>query len=884
MLQLKNIVKNYVMGSDTRVEALRGVSLEFRKSEFVSILGPSGCGKTTMLNIIGGLDRYTSGDLVINGISTKEYKDVDWDIYRNNSIGFVFQNYNLIPHQSVLSNVELALTLAGTSRTERHKRAVEVLEKVGLGDQLNKKPTQMSGGQMQRVAIARALVNNPDILLADEPTGALDSETSIQIMDLLKEIANDRLVIMVTHNSDIAEKYSTRVIRLLDGKIISDTNPYTAEDMKRERGKRKKISMSFATALSLSLKNLLTKKTRTLLTAFAGSIGIIGIALILSLSSGMQGYVKNLERDTLSTYPIQLESSSMDMTGMMTSMMSNNRAGGVGHELDKVYSNNIMMNMANSLTSQITANNLSLFKEYLESSDGQRFGELTNSIQYGYDIDLQIFSSDTEAGLLQVNPSEVLSQLSMGGGMSDMMSSGGGMQSISGMNMMNTDVWDQLLDNDELVQSQYDVIAGQWPSAYNEVVLVVDENNELSDTTLYSLGLLDPNEFNEMIEKAMKGEDIGDIATEESFSYDEILSLTFKLVLNTDYYAKEDGKWVDKRDDEEYMKKLVADALDIKVAGIVRPKDDAAATSISGSVGYTSALTDYVIEAIQSTEIVKEQLSDPKTNVFSGVAFDVDDMIENLTMDSINELMAQMPEDQQAQMQGMLGMMTEEQIITFMTGMIRSNAGEETTYEDNLATLGVIDFNSPSTINLYPKDFDAKEELAALIQDYNVLQESAGYVENVINYTDIVGLMTSSISSIINIISYVLIAFVAISLVVSSIMIAIITYISVLERTKEIGILRSIGASKKDITRVFNAETMIEGFVAGGIGILFTFLLNIPINAIIQSLVGISGIAALPVYGAVGLVVLSVVLTVIAGLIPSKIAAKKDPVEALRSE
>lgn len=883
MLQLKNIVKNYVMGSDTRVEALRGVNLEFRKSEFVSILGPSGCGKTTMLNIIGGLDRYSSGDLVINGISTKEYKDVDWDIYRNNSIGFVFQNYNLIPHQSVLSNVELALTLAGKSRTERHKRAVEVLEQVGLGDQLNKKPTQMSGGQMQRVAIARALVNNPDILLADEPTGALDSETSVQIMDLLKEIAKDRLVIMVTHNSDLAEKYSTRVIRLLDGKVISDTDPYSAkESAKRERGKRKKISMSFFTALSLSLRNLLTKKTRTLLTAFAGSIGIIGIALIMSLSSGMQGYVKNLERDTLSTYPIQLESSTMDMTGMMTSMMSNNRANGIDHGLDKVYSNNIMKNMASSLTSQITSNNLALFKEYIESGEGQRFSELTNSIQYGYDIELQIYKSDTTDVILQVNPSEVLAQLTMGGDMGDMMSSMGG---SSLMGMMNTNIWDQLLDNEELLQSQYDVVAGKWPSAYDEVVLVVDENNELSDTTLYSLGLLDPDEFGEIMQKALKGEEIdGGADEEESFSYDEILSLTFKLVLNTDYYVKEDTKWVDMRDDDTYMKDLIADALEIKVVGILRPSEDAAATSISGSIGYTSALTDYVIDAIQSTEIVKAQLADPETNVFTGIAFDVDDFIGNLTMDDVNELMAAMPEAEQAQMQEMLGMMTEDQILTLMTGMIQSNAGAETTYEDNLLALGVVDFDSPSAISLYPKDFESKEELAALIQEYNEMQESEGHTQNVISYTDIVGLMTSSISSIINIISYVLIAFVAISLVVSSIMIAIITYISVLERTKEIGILRSIGASKKDVTRVFIAETIIEGLVAGVIGVGLTILLNFPINAVIKSLAGISGIAALPISSAVWLVVLSVALTVIAGLIPSRMAAKKDPVEALRSE
>ena len=827
MLKLKNIVKTYVMG-DARVEALKGVDLEFRKNDFVSILGPSGCGKTTMLNIIGGLDRYTSGDLVINGVSTKEYKDVDWDIYRNNSIGFVFQGYNLISHQTAYSNVELAMTLAGVSPAERKKRVIEVLKKVGLGDQIHKKPTQMSGGQMQRVAIARALVNNPEILLADEPTGALDSETSIQVMELLKEIARDRLVIMVTHNGDIAEKYSTRIIRLLDGRVIDDTNPYVSEEEpKKEKGKRKKVSMSFFTALALSFKNLLTKKTRTILTAFAGSIGIIGIALILSLSDGMQGYINNLERDTLSTYPIEIQSQSMDMGGMMSMMMDNNRNGGTSREQDKVYANNIAANMIQSLGSQIQNNDLSQFKKYLESGGGKQFYEYSNFIQYGYDVELQIYKADAPGGVLQVNPSEVMSNLNMGGA-----SSGGGMN--MGMNMGGGELWSEMLGNEDLLRSQYDVVAGRWAAEYDEVVLVLNGNNEISDINLYALGLLDYGELEELMGKAMKGEEIRDAVPEKDFSYGDILSTTFKLLLNTDYYVKEDNIWTDKREDAEYMKNIIENAPDIKIVGVIKPSADAAATSISGCIGYTSALTDYVIGAIHETDVAKEQLAAIETDVFTGTAFGAGGSAADLT--------------------------------------------------DNLRELGIVDFDSPNSVRLYPKDFDSKKKLETLIEDYNKMNEAAGNDEYVINYTDLVGLMTSSISSIIGIVSYVLIAFVAISLVVSSIMIAIITYISVLERTKEIGILRSIGASKKDITRVFNAETVIEGFVAGGMGVLITLLLNLPINMIIKSLAGVSGLSALPLYGAVGLIVISVILTVTAGFIPSKMAAKKDPVAALRSE
>ena len=909
MLQLKNIVKTYVMG-DTRVEALRGVSLEFRPNDFVSVLGPSGCGKTTMLNIIGGLDKYTSGDLVINGVSTKDYKDVDWDIYRNNSIGFVFQSYNLISHQSVYANVELALTLAGITPAERKERVIKVLEKVGLGDQLHKKPTQMSGGQMQRVAIARALVNNPDILLADEPTGALDSATSLQIMELLKEIAKDRLVIMVTHNAEIAEQYSTRIIKLLDGKIVSDSSPYSsAAEAKKSTGKRKKISMSFPTALSLSFKNLLTKKTRTILTAFAGSIGIIGIALIMSLSSGMQGYIDNLQQDTLSTYPIQLQSQSMDMSSMIGTMMSANNRGGVNHDLDQVYSNNVVGQMLESMSSQISSNDLSRFKQYIETGDGKRIGdELANSVQYGYSIELNIYSSETADGVLKVNPGSIMDQFT--GGRANAMESMGGMNMLGGG--VGGDVWTELIDNATLLQSQYDLLSGSWPAAYDELVLVLDENNEISDVDLYSLGILDPKEFDAKVKSLMRGEDIEDAKT-AVFAYDEILSLTYKLVLNTAYYVKENEQWVSKHDDENYIRNLVDAGIPLKIVGIIKPSPEAAATSISGTVGYTSALTDYVIKAISETEIAKAQTADPETNIFTGFPFEVVEFVENLTVDEVRLMMADMAGEEAAQFQEMTKDMedkeflvfaltsqmeeaeaaqviemtldmTAEQILAMIAEQIKENADELDTYESNCELLGIVDLDNPNMISLYPKDFAAKDEIVSMIAEYNHAQEAAGHDEYVIHYTDIVGMMTSGISSIINIVSYVLIAFVAISLVVSSIMIAIITYISVMERTKEIGILRSIGASKKDITRVFNAETVIEGFVAGGLGILITALLNIPINMIIKSLTGISGLSSLPLYGAIGLIIISVFLTLIAGFIPAKMAAKKDPVVALRTE
>ncbi len=864
MLQLKNIVKDYKTG-DTVVQALKGINMEFRKNEFVSILGQSGCGKTTMLNIIGGLDRYTSGDLVINNVSTKEYKDVDWDIYRNNSIGFVFQNYNLIQHQTVLSNVELALTLSGVSKAERRQRAIEVLNKVGLGDQIKKKPNQMSGGQMQRVAIARALVNNPDILLADEPTGALDSETSVQIMELLKEIAKDRLIIMVTHNPSLAEEYSTRIIKLLDGNVISDSNPYTSEAEKpKEKGKRekkKKISMSLFTALSLSLNNLMTKKARTFLTAFAGSIGIIGIALILSLSNGVQEYISTVESDTLSSYPIEIQSQSVDMTSMMENMMG--KAKNKDHGLDRIYSSNIMQDMIKTMTTQIKKNDLKQFKTYLDSEDGKEIVSNTNAIQYGYDMELQIYKSDTSDEVLQVNPSEVLKSLGMGRQSGSMM----------GGSMMSFNIWTELINNKNLLDSQYDVLAGKWPENHDEIVLVVDENNEISDAALYALGLLNADELKEKVSKLMTNQPVEeeeDDAEPANYSYDELVNYTFKLILSTDYYDKVDGVWQDKRDNDAFMKEVVDSGMDIKIVGIVRPSKEAAAASINGSIGYTHKLTEYVINAVNDSEIVKEQKANEKLDIFTGKEFATD---EEETEFDINSL----TDEQKAA----FAAMSEEELKAFMESQITtSNA----TYDENIEKLGVLELQNPSSIKIYPINFESKELITELIDEYNKTQSDAGHEEYEIAFTDIVGLMISGITSIINVITYVLIAFVAISLVVSSIMIGIITYISVLERTKEIGILRSIGASKKDISRLFNAETIIVGFVAGGLGIVVTLLLNIPINAIILSITEISGIASLPLYGAIGLILISMFLTVFAGLLPSKVAAKKDPVIALRSE
>ncbi len=895
MLELNDIKKDYVSGSTT-VSALKGINLRFRDCEFVSILGQSGCGKTTMLNIIGGLDKYTSGDLKINGVSTKNYKDRDWDFYRNNSIGFVFQSYNLIPHQTVLSNVELALTLSGVSKAERKKRAIEALEKVGLGEQIHKKPNQMSGGQMQRVAIARALVNNPDILLADEPTGALDTETSIQIMELLKEISKDRLIIMVTHNPELARDYSTRIVRLLDGVITDDSNPYSLEDMEadirakeaakvktsekkiKKSGKKQKTSMSFFTALSLSFNNLMTKKTRTILTAFAGSIGIIGIAMILSISNGIQLYIDRVQRDTLSSYPITLQAEAIDISSMVSSMTGNSDSE--EHEdKSKIYSNDIMGDMINTMVKEVKSNNLSEFKKYIEngSSDIKSY---VSDIQYSYDVPLNIYMKDTSNGVEQLNPSTMFDSIYGEGATStsSAMSSGMGMGMFS-----NSSVWNQLLGNQQVLDEQYDVLAGHWPEKFNEVVLVADKNNEVDDYTLYSLGLKDPEEVRTLFKKMMVGESY-ETKKDISYTFDEILDTEFKLVMPTDMYKYNDvtGTWDDYSKDDKYMTNVVNNGTDIKVCGIIRPNDDAVSTSLSSGIGYTAKLTEYIIEEVKNSEIAKAQLADTSVDVFTGVPFDNDRNTE-ITMDDVNAYMATLSPEESAQMQAMTSGMSDDQILQLFSASLKART-TDATLDSNKSKLGITDLDTPSQIDIYATDFDSKEKVQNIIKDYNKLQQDDGKEENVINYTDYVGIMMSSVSTIINAISYVLIAFVAISLIVSSIMIGIITYISVLERTKEIGVLRSIGASKKDVSRIFNAETLIEGFVSGALGIVVTLLLCIPANALIKHLTDISNVAQLPVAGGVILIIISMFLTFIAGLIPAKLAAKKDPVVALRSE
>lgn len=891
MLQLKEITKNYTAG-DTTVMALKGVSIAFRESEFVSILGQSGCGKTTMLNIIGGLDRYTSGDLIIGGRSTKDFKDKDWDSYRNHKIGFVFQSYNLIPHQSVLSNVELALTLSGVGKTERRKRAIEALEKVGLKDQINKKPNQMSGGQMQRVAIARALVNNPDIILADEPTGALDSETSIQIMNILKEISKDKLIIMVTHNAEIAEKYSSRIIRLLDGKVIGDSSPYepdseaidnkeakeiltasSKKSKKASRSKKEKVSMSLGTALSLSFKNLLTKKGRTFLTSFAGSIGIIGIALILSLSSGFQAYINKVQEDTISTYPITIENESIDMTGMMESMMGKAHSDTV-HEDGRIYASPILGEMLNTMLSEVKTNSLKELKAYFESDECD-IDNYVMDIQYEYDIDLNIYTTG-ENGILKVNPNSMFK---------DMMGIASGTTSSAMMDeYYNMDMWSQMIDNKDLLTSQYDVLAGHWPQSYNEVVLVADENNQITDVTLYSLGLKDASELSDL-QSLMKDPTSQIDAEEKSYTYDELMDLSFRLILPADYYKYDEStnRWNNMSENDEYLSSLYDNGIELKICGIVRPSEDAVATSMTaGTIGYTKELVEHVLKETSEKEIVKAQLADDKTDVFTGLPFATEEDNIEITMDDINAYIATLSPEEQKITMAYMSAMTEQQIIDMFKAQLETASSN--TYEDNLLLLGYADESVPATINIYAKDFQSKDRISEIIDEYNEKVIAEGNDNLEITYTDYIGLMMSSVSTVIDTISYVLIAFVSISLVVSSIMIGIITYISVLERTKEIGILRSIGASKHDVSRVFNAETMIVGLVSGSLGILITLLINIPVNIIIKALTGISNVAALPLAGAIILIIISIVLTMIAGLIPAKVASRKDPVIALRSE
>ena len=843
MLEIKKISKVYVT-DDLKQVALDDVSVNFRNNEFASILGPSGSGKTTLLNIIGGLDQYDKGDLIINEVSTKKFKDRDWDSYRNHRVGFVFQSYNLISHQSVLKNVELALTLSGVSQSERTKRAKKALKDVGLEKHINKRPNQLSGGQMQRVAIARALVNDPDIVLADEPTGALDSETSKQIMEILKKISNDKLVIMVTHNPEIAEKYSTRIIKLKDGKIIDDSNPYdgkinTKETLENEIKKSNKTVMSSKTAFSLSLNNLMTKKGRTILTAFAGSIGIIGIALIMSLSNGLNSYIKQVEEDTLSSYPLTLDKTTVDQMTLMETLLKNNED--INTKFDKVYSNNIMSDMLASFAEGQNKNNLKEFKKYIEDSN---IYDYVSDIKYKYNFDLNIYLNDNNE-YIKVNPSTVLENIGINNN-----------NSISvNVPMNEMDSFQELTNNKDLLEDQYDLLYGKYPEEYNEVVLVLDKNNQISDYALYSLGILDQNELKETFKKIMMGEEIEKKDIYE-YKYEEIVGLKYKLLLNTDIYEKVNNIWIDKSDDEEYMKNVLDNSIDIEVVGIIKISENSS-LSTTGVIGYTNELTKYAIDKINESKIVNEQKNNKSINVFSDKEFNIEDL----------------PKEEQ---QYLLSLSKDE--LDNLIKQYSANSGA--TYEENLIKMGSVDIEDPDSILLYPIDFEAKDNITNIINDYNDTKDE----KDKIIYTDLVGVMMKSVTTIINSISYILMAFVSISLIVSSIMIAIITYISVIERTKEIGILRAIGASKKDVSRVFNAETFIEGLFSGVLGISVTILLNIPINIIINNITGINNLSKLPVVGALILVLISIILTLIAGLIPAKMASKKEPVEALRTE
>ena len=896
MLQLKGITKRYITG-DTHVDALRGVSLEFRKSEFVSILGQSGCGKTTLLNIIGGLDKYTDGDLIINGVSTKEYKDGDWDTYRNHSIGFVFQSYNLIPHQSVLANVELALTLSGVSKAERRKRATEALEKVGLGDQIHKKPNQMSGGQMQRVAIARALVNNPDILLADEPTGALDSETSVQIMDIIKEISKDKLVIMVTHNPELANEYSTRIINLLDGLVISDSNPYVAKEDtakvvenevkdnvqdeaiqdEKKRGKKKKKSMSFLTALALSLNNLLTKKSRTFLTSFAGSIGIIGIALILAVSTGVNAYITSVEESTMSSYPLTFQETTMDASALLASFLSNSNKV-EEQDPDKIYSNDIMTSVIQGVNAGVTTNNLNLFKDYIESS---KIKDLCVDIKYNYSAHLNTywFNTDGNGNVLDYHRTyENLGDLMIDAGIFDEGTS-------TSSAMMGGSPWVELIGNDEYIKSQYDLIDGHFPENENQIVLIVDKNKQVTDYILYSLGIKDINVLKDYVERMKAAKENGEEFTEKlpqtSYTFDDIYGYKFKVLLDSDFYEyvevkDADGKVIsqaiiDRKNQEvaenkSFIDKKMENARELEIVGIICANEGSVTASEVGSIGYTTALMTSIIKEINNSDVVKAQLENSTTNLFTGFEF------KGYTLEMAGMLREQLKNN--PQIAPYLGFLTDEQLIEMVNDQIGS-------YKSNLKKLGYVDFESPSSILLYPKDFEAKDEITDLINDYN----NRATKENKITYTDTVALLMSSVTTIINAISYVLIAFVAISLIVSSIMIGVITLISVQERTKEIGVLRAIGASKRDVSRVFNAETLIVGFGAGLLGILVSLFFIVIINIILYSLTELATLkAVLPFGAAVILVAISMGLTLISGIIPSRAAAKKDPVIALRTE
>ena len=1002
MLELKNIKKVYPAG-DGKVEALRGISLQFRESEFVSILGPSGCGKTTMLNIIGGLDQYTSGDLVINGRSTKDFKDRDWDAYRNHSIGFVFQSYNLIPHQTVLQNVELALSLSGVSKIERKKRAIAALEAVGLGDQIKKKPSQMSGGQMQRVAIARALVNNPDIILADEPTGALDSETSVQIMEILKEVAKDRLVIMVTHNPDLAEKYSSRIIRMLDGELLSDSHPLTAQEMTTLRAadkaknsgakKTKKPSMKFSTSFGLSLKNLIAKRGRTALTSFAGSIGIIGIALIFAVSQGMTTYINVLQEDTLSSYPLTIEATTVDMSSMMSTFMETAKSG-VEHENDAVYSKPIIYDVVNSMNSmEETENDLASFKQFIEAERKDPESETglydaISGVQYSYDLDLLIYTKNADGTIIQSDAMALLQNMMMeymDMDVSSLMNVAGSSSMMSQMMDKRTsavNVWQEMLPGEngklvsDLLEKQYDLVYGSWPTEYNEIVLVLDQNNELTDIALYALGLKSESEMEAIMDAVMNKTELK--ADTRSWSYEEICDMEFRTILPGSCYTLDEttGLYTDLRETDAGLRYLYDNGTVLKVSGIIRPSEGAVSSMLTGSIGYTSELTEYVIENSKESAAVLAQQADPSTDVLTGLPFssntgsmtdaekeaefrsyiasldqaelaqtyvqimsipsqeqldasvaqvmgsmtradmeakmieamiaqtgmseaNISEYVSAMTDDEINELFTGVIEEQvktqyAQQVAEQLGAMTTEQLAgaltiamdTFTTEQCAIYHDEiltfsESTYEDNLITLGCLDLDEPASISLYASTFESKDTIEAAIDMYNAERDELEQIK----YTDYVAIMMSSVTSIIDAVTYVLVAFVAISLVVSSIMIGVITLISVQERTKEIGILRAIGASKKNVSSMFNAETIIIGFASGAIGVGLTWVLCFPINAIIQHLTGIGNLEAyLPWQVAVVLIGISILLSVFAGFIPSRSAAKKDPVVALRTE
>lgn len=865
MLELKNIKKVYDTGIE-KVNALKGINLKFRKSEFVSILGESGCGKTTLLNIIGGLDRYTTGDLIINNKSTKRFKDKDWDSYRNYSVGFIFQNYNLINHQTILSNVVLALTISGVSKKERIKRAKKALEEVGLKDKMYYKPNQLSGGQMQRVAIARAIVNNPDIILADEPTGALDSKTSVQVMNILKKIAKDRLVIMVTHNDNLANIYSNRIIKILDGKIIDDSNPIKkSENDINNKNKYKKTNMNFLTALQLSFNNLLTKKGRTILTSFAGSIGIIGIALILAISTGVQNYIDRVEEETLASYPITIEESTVDMSSMMNNASNDKKKKEIkSRKKDKVYSVNIMNQIMNVFSNQVKNNNLTELKKYIETKDNA-ISNNSNAIKYDYNLNLNLYKNDT-SDIVKVNPSTVIETI----GAQDLIQNNSSNIPVMSNPIMGDDqlnVWTEMLDNKKLLKQQYDLLKGVWPTKYNEVVLIINEDNEISDYALYTLGLKNQKDLKGSLEKLQKAEVIK-LENNTTYSYDDILNLKYKIILNSDYYKKNNDIWEDMSDNDKYMKDKINKAEVIKVVGIIRQNKDSVATSMQGGIGYLKELKDYVINKTNEQEIVKEQIAKKDINIFSGLPFPKDG--EKFDFNSLTNEQRQK-----------MAMMSEEELAKLMASYT-DNANA--TYENNLKKLGSVSPDKPTSISIYPKDFDSKEQIMNAIKKYNKDQKKNKKEENVITYSDIIGAMISSVSKIVNTVSYVLIAFVAISLIVSSIMIGIITYISVLERTKEIGILRSIGVSKKDIARIFNAETLIIGLISELIGITITIILTIPINSIIYKITNVHVKANLPFIAAIILIIISIILTMIGGLIPARLASKKDPVIALRTE